>query len=925
MQGRRGARGSAQRKVRRVAQLYGGTSSVSRRHVAVDSKNQVAPEEGSEAGPNDSAGPNPQAEAAAHFRRAHVHFLRELSERNKRLKQDAHAKAQKMASKSSRIRNKVLAHCREVLSFKEPEAGALPAIAGRVSSDRARGPDADHSQPAGAVELPNLSKPSETVGEDEAATTKLAPVAGQPVKSASMVASRGKAEATKEGALMRRSTGTWTHSCGGKVHTVTHSIGLPNSGLGRLSVYAASPRSKRVDEGCFRAAFNSWLKSKRLPQNSMVFSMGGSNHSNGIKTALLERGWVENTDPCSAFYHLCWSMKSSAINYDHLQPFQIVNHFKDAGTITTKAGLIHTLRDSSWYASKPSSSYFPRAYDLSDESDAAAFTVDFRLTAAEGLLKRACEEGVDVVGWEALELCKAVAQARIDEHKHMREVDFEDNPPGIPDFTQAEWEIITRHPALAAPPGMAPRVIPPCTSLPGPAGRLRLAKDVGEQLYNRMQRTMSAALHRMEEDRNAAAEALPPGDTARVLSEYCMETVATGCFGMLAELKRIFRQTGINGTNNVWIVKPAGKSRGRGIRLFNRMEDLLGYTKADPKEQKWVAQKYIERPLTAHRRKFDVRQWVLVLDWSPMTVYFYNACYVRFAAADFSLSNLDVFAHLSNNCIVKTHASYGAGGSSSGRAWPAIPAHGMWSVATMQQFLAANFREGDVWDTKVVPAMREAVVASLRCAQPNVLPRKGSCQLFGYDFMLDADCNVWLIEINSSPTMEASTPITELLCHNVQRDTLKVVLQTPRPTQPQTSSAKSPCKKASRKAAKQAAAVTTDARTGPDVSDGSRSTQDAADLVHDDVDAATDSEGGASSRVSGRCSLSEDEDQEDHRERPGPDDTCSPEHDTGGWELLYSEPAMPAVRYVGLHISVLGRRLKHPRGEASKRTASIVL
>lgn len=71
-------------------------------------------------------------------------------------------------------------------------------------------------------------------------------------------------------------------------------------------------------------------------------------------------------------------------------------------------------------------------------------------------------------------------------------------------------------------------------------------------------------------------------------------------------------QTHISGTNNIWIVKPAGKSRGRGIRLFNDPEALLQYTRGEEAqglEARWVAQKYVERPLIIWHRKFDIRQW----------------------------------------------------------------------------------------------------------------------------------------------------------------------------------------------------------------------------------------------------------------------------------------------------------------------------
>jgi tubulin monoglycylase TTLL3/8 len=42
--------------------------------------------------------------------------------------------------------------------------------------------------------------------------------------------------------------------------------------------------------------------------------------------------------------------------------------------------------------------------------------------------------------------------------------------------------------------------------------------------------------------------------------------------------------------------------------------------------------------------------------------------------------------------------------------------------------------------------------------------------------MMDLDLNVWLIEVNMSPSMEYSTPITAELCKDVLTEIPRVVL-----------------------------------------------------------------------------------------------------------------------------------------------------
>ena len=53
-------------------------------------------------------------------------------------------------------------------------------------------------------------------------------------------------------------------------------------------------------------------------------------------------------------------------------------------------------------------------------------------------------------------------------------------------------------------------------------------------------------------------------------------------------------QDSLNGHNNIWIVKPAGLSRGRGIEVFDSLVEIIDNCY---REGHWVAMKYIENPM----------------------------------------------------------------------------------------------------------------------------------------------------------------------------------------------------------------------------------------------------------------------------------------------------------------------------------------
>lgn len=83
-----------------------------------------------------------------------------------------------------------------------------------------------------------------------------------------------------------------------------------------------------------------------------------------------------------------------------------------------------------------------------------------------------------------------------------------------------------------------------------------------------------------------------------------------------------------------------------------------GAAPQEPQEKvsNYVVSKYVDNPFLVGGKKFDLRLYVLVTSYSPLTIWMYRNGFARFSKTRFSMNSADLsnqFVHLTNNAIQK--------------------------------------------------------------------------------------------------------------------------------------------------------------------------------------------------------------------------------------------------------------------------------
>ena len=178
-----------------------------------------------------------------------------------------------------------------------------------------------------------------------------------------------------------------------------------------------------------------------------------------------------------------------------------------------------------------------------------------------------------------------------------------------------------------------------------------------------------------------------------------------------------------------------------------------------------IVQKYLDNPLLYKNRKFDIRCFVL-LD-SNFNLYFCKEGHLKGSSELYNLNNSNKFIHITNYSLQKNSNKF-----------ELYEIGNEMSYKDFKNYLINENISLDKFDY-MINQMKLLIKISFKSVSKKLLKNKKNIlcfEIFGYDFILDNDFKLWILEINNNPGLSISSPVIEKLIPRMMDDAFRLTL-----------------------------------------------------------------------------------------------------------------------------------------------------
>ena len=178
-----------------------------------------------------------------------------------------------------------------------------------------------------------------------------------------------------------------------------------------------------------------------------------------------------------------------------------------------------------------------------------------------------------------------------------------------------------------------------------------------------------------------------------------------------------------------------------------------------------IVQKYLDNPLLYKNRKFDIRCFVL-LD-SNFNLYFCKEGHLKGSSELYNLNNSNKFIHITNYSLQKNSNKF-----------ELYEIGNEMSYKDFKNYLINENISLDKFDY-MINQMKLLIKISFKSVSKKLLKNKKNIlcfEIFGYDFILDNDFKLWILEINNNPGLSISSPVIEKLVPRMMDDAFRLTL-----------------------------------------------------------------------------------------------------------------------------------------------------